>query len=145
MVSILSILILSFRNRGWDFLLNRQNTLSVTKIICRQSLKIWKKQVLMSSKLRFNFESSAWTVEIIRTRFSCPFLLDFLKNLFFLKNLNYGRSMGSDAIALNFFNKLDSTKLFHVGFGEIRFLKWHDVINSKSWFLTIFQVCLYSS
>ena len=63
----------------------------------------------MSSKLRFNFESSACTVEIIRPRFSCPFLLDFLKNLFFFKNLNYGRSMGSDAIALNFFNKLDST------------------------------------
>ena len=26
-----------------------------------------------------------------------------------------------------------------VGFGEIRFLKWHDVINSNSWFLAILK------
>ena len=33
------ILILSVKNRGWwGFLLNGQNPLSVTKVICRQSL-----------------------------------------------------------------------------------------------------------
>ena len=26
-------------------------------------------------------------------------------------------------------------RLFHVGFGKIIFFKWHDVINSNSWFL----------
>ena len=30
--------------------------------------------------------------------------------------------------------------LFHRGFGEIRFLKWHDVINSNYWFLAILRV-----
>ena len=44
--------------------------------------------------------------------------------------------MGSDAIPLNFSKKLDSTD-FHAGFGEIRFLKWRDVINSNSCFLAI--------
>ena len=29
--------------------------------------------------------------------------------------------------------------MFHAGFGEIRFLKWCDVINSNSWFLTILK------
>ena len=29
--------------------------------------------------------------------------------------------------------------LFHAGFGEIRFLKWRDVINSNSWFLAILK------
>ena len=40
LVGILSILILSVKNRGKvGFLLNGQNPLSVTKVICRQSLK----------------------------------------------------------------------------------------------------------
>ena len=30
--------------------------------------------------------------------------------------------------------------MFYVGFGEIRFLKWHDVIDSNSWFLLIWKV-----
>ena len=29
--------------------------------------------------------------------------------------------------------------LFHVSFGEIRFLKWHGVINSNSWLLAILK------
>ena len=37
---ILSILILTVKNRGWVFLLNRQNLLSMTEVICRQSLDI---------------------------------------------------------------------------------------------------------
>ena len=45
---------------------------------------------------------------------------------------------------------LEETKfhwLLHAGFGEIRFLKWRDVINSSSWLLLIlkeFSGCLYS-
>ena len=54
------------------------------------------------------------------------------------KNLKYGQSMVSDAIAFNFLKKLDS-RLFHVGFEEISFLKSHDVINSNSWFLAILK------
>ena len=43
-----------------------------------------------------------------------------------------------DAIALNFLKKLDFTHwLFHEGFGEIRFSKWHNVINSNLWLLAI--------
>ena len=117
MASILSILILFVRSKGVGFfLLNGQNPLSATKVICRQSLKTWRKWVLVSSKLKFNFESSTWTVEVIITRFPCPGLLDFLRNLFYKKNLEYGRSMGSDDIALNFLKKLDSIDIliFHV-------------------------------
>ena len=62
----------------------------------------------MSPKLKFNFESSTWTVEVIRTRFPYPDLLDFLRN-HKKNNLKYGRSMGSAAIALNFSKELDST------------------------------------
>ena len=59
--------------------------------------------------MKFKLESSTETFEVIRTRFPCPGLLDFLRNLFYKKNLKHGRSMGSDAIALNFLKKLDST------------------------------------
>ena len=48
--------------------------------------------------------------------------------------------MGSDAIALNFSKKLDSTdSADHAGFGETRFLKRNDVINLNSWFLAILK------
>ena len=48
--------------------------------------------------------------------------------------------MGSDATALNFPNELDSTDcLFHSDFGEIRFLKLRNVINSNSWFLAVLK------
>ena len=117
MASILSILILFVRNKGVGFfLLNGQNPLSATKVICWYSLKTWRKWVLISSKLKFNFESSTWTVEVILTRSPCPGLLDFLRNLFYKKNLKHGRSMGSDDIALNFLKKLDSIDIliFHV-------------------------------
>ena len=44
LVSIPSILILSTRNRGVGFfLLNGQNPLSLTKVICRPALKTWRK------------------------------------------------------------------------------------------------------
>ena len=65
---------------------------------------------------------------------------------FFNKNLKNGQSIGSDAIALNFSKELDSTdSTDHADFGEIRFLKWNDVINLNSWFLAIlkgFSECL---
>ena len=56
------------------------------------------------------------------------------KSFFKKKDLKYGRSIGTDAIALNFLKELDY-RLFHSSFVEIRFLKWLDVINSNSWFL----------
>ena len=42
-----------------------------------------------------------------------------------------------DPMALNFLMELDSTDNCSMGFGEIRFIKWHDVNNSNSWFLAI--------
>ena len=42
--------------------------------------------------------------------------------------------MGSDTIALKFLERVRLYWLFHVGFGEIRFLKSRDAINSKPWF-----------
>ena len=45
--------------------------------------------------------------------------------------------MGSEAIALNFSEELDSTDFSMGVFGQIRLLKWCDVINSNSWFLAI--------
>ena len=40
--------------------------------------------------------------------------------------------MGSDAITLNFSKELIRLhRLFHAGFGEIRLLKWRDIINSR--------------
>ena len=93
MVSILSILILSVRNSGWAFF--AQWTKSIKRDeCCRQSLKTWRKWVLISSKLKLNFESSTWTV-VIRTRFPCLGLLDFLRNLFLRKkseiSVKYGQ------------------------------------------------------
>ena len=59
---------------------------------------------------------------------------------FFNKNLKNGQSIGSDAIALNFSKELDSTdSTDHADFGEIKFLKWNDVINLNSWFLAILK------
>ena len=52
-------MMLSVGIRGcFFFFLDGQNSLSMTKVICRQSLKTCRKQVLTSSKLKFNFESS---------------------------------------------------------------------------------------
>ena len=103
------------------------------------SLKFWKKLVLISSKLKFNFQSSAWTVEVMRTRFPCPGLQDFLRNLYLKKILKYGWSMGSDAIALKFLERVRPYWLFHVGFEEIGFLKSRIAINSNPWFLAILR------
>ena len=58
LVGILSILILSVKNRGKvGFLLNGQNPLSVTKVICRQSLKgiVSVRFVDWLNKNKFNF------------------------------------------------------------------------------------------
>ena len=55
------------------------------EVICRQTLKTFIKLVLISSELKFNFESSNFNVEVLRTRFPCQGLLDFLRILFFKK------------------------------------------------------------
>ena len=139
------------RTGGGFFLLNEQNLLSMAKVIFRYSLKTWRK--LYSSyiiKVEVDFESSTWTVEVIRTRFPCPGLLDFLGNPFFKKIWNMGKVyMGSRCYRFEFLEEIRLYLLFHVNFGEIRFLKWHDVINSNSWFWAILkgfsEVCLYLS
>ena len=91
-----------------------------------------RKQVSMS---KFISHLSTWS---IRTRFSNPGLLDFQRNLFKKKKeiWNFGEVWAVDAITLNFLTKLDSTDC-SMGLGDIRYLKWHDVNNSNSWFLTI--------
>ena len=119
-ISILSILILSVRNReGGTDLLNGKNPLSVTKIICRQYLDE-NKFLPISSKLKFNFESSNWIVEVIRTRFPCPGLLHFLRNPFLKNPLN---GHGQWCYCFKFLEKTRLHWLFHVDFREIRFLK----------------------
>ena len=42
----------------------------------------------------------------------------------------------NDGTALNFLTEIDSTDC-SAGFGEIRFLKWRDINNLNSWFLTM--------
>ena len=49
------------------------------------------------------------TLKYIRTRFSSPGLLDFLRNLFFNKIWNIGQVCADDSIALNFSQELDFT------------------------------------
>ena len=62
LVDILSILILSVKNRGWFFfLLNRQNLLSVMKVICWQSLKECQ---VFSEKLQLR---ETWKTHIHKT------------------------------------------------------------------------------
>ena len=105
-VSILSILILSVKSSGVSiFLLNEQNPLSVTTVICRQSFKTWRSCVLKSSVLKFNF---LWGLnligEVIRASFPCPGLLGFLRNLLFLKKKT---PWNSNAIAFIFLKKLN--------------------------------------
>ena len=140
LVSILSILTLSVKNRGWFFfLLNRQNPLSMTEVICRQTLKTFIKLVLISSELKFNFESSNFNVEVLRTRFPCQGLLDFLRILFFLKKSEIWAKYGQWCYCFKFLKKIRLDWLFYVGFGEIRFSRWHGVISSNSWFLTILK------
>ena len=43
--------------------------------------------------------------------------------------------MDSDSIALNFLNKLNSTDCAMWALERLDLFKWHDVINSNSWFL----------
>ena len=92
----------------------------------------------------FNFDSSTWTVDVIRTRFPCPGLLNFLINLFFKKkNLKYGQINGQWCYRFKFLEVIRLQChwqwLFHVDFGEISLLKWHDEINSNSWILAILK------
>ena len=48
-----------------------------------------------------------------------------------------------DTTALNLLTKLDSTDS-SMGFGGVRFLKWHDVNSSSFWFLAILSGFLES-
>ena len=86
-------------------MLNGQNPLSVTKVICRHFLKSWRKWVLISSNLKkispYIYGQWCYRFEIL------------------------------EEIRLHW--------LFYVGFGEIRILKWHDVMNSNFWFLAILK------
>ena len=103
----------------------------------RNKLKTWRKLVLISSKSKFSFECSIWTVEVIRTRFQCPYLLDFLRNQFFLKKSEIWAKYGQWCYRLKSLEGIRLYSVIHAGFGEIRFLKLRDVINSNSWFLGI--------
>ena len=47
--------------------------------------------------------------------------------------------MDSDSIALYFLNKLNSTDCSMWVLERLDFFKWHDVINSNSWFLAILK------
>ena len=97
--------------------------------------------------MTLNFQSSTWTDEVIRTRFPCPGLLDFLINLFLKKKSAIWAKYEQWHYRFKF---LDRSKLhwpfhgfwnfngilFH-GFWKIRFLKWRHVNNSNSWFLAM--------
>ena len=71
---------------------------------------------------------------------SRPQLYKIFKETFFLKKRkefwNFGKLCAVDTIVLKFLTKLDSTDC-SMGFIEIRYLKWHDVKSSNSWFLMI--------
>ena len=108
---------------GVEFYGQNPLSVSVTKVICRQFLITWRK-ILISSKLKSNFESSTWTVEVIRTRFPFPGYWIFWEITKKIWNTD-------EIWEVMLWLRLHW--LFHVCFGEIRFLKWHDLINS--WFL----------
>ena len=63
------------------------------------------------------------------------------KSVFLKQILNMGEvvCMGSGCYRFKFLEEIRLHWLFHMGFGEIRFLKWYDVINSNSWFLAILR------
>ena len=63
--------------------------------------------VLSSSKLKFNFESSTWTVEVIRATSHVQVYWIFWE-IFKKKTEIWAKFIGSDAIALNFLKELDS-------------------------------------
>ena len=65
-----------------------------------------------------------------------------LETSFFIikvKVQQYGWSMGSECYRFKFLEGIRLHWLFYVGLGEIRFLKWHNVISSNSWFLAILK------
>ena len=91
--------------------------------------------------MKFNFESTIWTVDVIRTRFQCPGLLDFLR-IFFLKKQKTSEIWSKYCQWCYRFTYLEGIRLqwlFHAGFGEMKFLKLRDVINSNSWFLAMLK------
>ena len=76
---------------------------------------------------------------VIRIRSPCLGLLDFLTNLFLKKNSEIWTKYRQWRHHFKFLEEIRIYWLFHVCFGETRFLKWHDVINSNSWFLAILK------
>ena len=76
-----------------------------------------RNKLKLEENLKFNFQSSTWTVEAFRTRFPCP---EMWKIFSFLKKIviwaQYGQLSISQRIRLDW--------LLHAGFGEISFLKW---------------------
>ena len=73
-------------------------------------------------------------MEIPMSRFT-----GFSEKSFLKKIWNMGEvAMGCDAMAV-FLEGIRLHWLFHAGFGEIRFLKWRDVVSSNSWFLAVLK------
>ena len=63
-------------------------------------------------------------------------LLDFLRNLFLKKKKEKTEIYAKWAVilSLSISRKNYNPLTFHADFGQIRFLKWRDVIDSNSWF-----------
>ena len=80
-----------------------------------------KKKVLISWNLKFNFESSTWTVEVIRDLDSHAQVYWIFWEIICKNNLKYGQSMGSNAIALNFSKESDSTDFSMQVLGRLDF------------------------
>ena len=100
--------------------------------------KFWCEYLLVAFELFLN--SSKVQLEVIRTRFPCPGLLDILRNLSsYKKILKLRQRHGQSTLSLYFVGRIELHWLFHWGFGEMTILKWRNVSNSNSWFLAIIK------
>ena len=140
--------------RLWVNLLKKENSWrkSLFQIVLNEVLKTCEKSYLLMQKLvktTRNKRSSDCILQIfIRSTFKLEtqckkFWLVFISILILSieqENLKYGWSIyGQWCYHFKFLEEIRLHWLFHMGFGEIRFLKWHDVINSNSWFLAILK------
>ena len=66
------------------------------------------------------------------------------KSLSFLKKSETWAKYGQWCYRFKFLEEIRLHWLFHMGFEEIRLLKWHDVINSNSWLLAILKIKEFS-
>ena len=62
------------------------------------------------------------------------------KSFFLKKKSEIWTKYGQWCYRCKSFEEIRLHRLFHVDFGEIRYLKSHDVINSNSWFLAILRL-----